>query len=74
LEKTTIRLDNGDHPRQIQLALEQVYPEVMTKIGFELAPKPLPQAKAAKGQSGFVPVKALWSIERSNAGMERCKN
>jgi transposase len=73
-EKTTILLDNGYHPQSIQAALEQVYPEIMTKIGFELAPKPSPEEKAVKGRSGFVPVKARWVIERSNAWMERCKN
>jgi len=29
--------------------------------------------KEAQGKSGFVPVKARWIVERSNAWMERCK-
>ena len=45
----------------------------MTKIRFELSPKPSKQEKKAQGKSGFVPVTARWVIERSNAWMERCK-
>jgi transposase len=71
---TTILLDNGYHPEKIQAALEAVYPEIMTKIRFELSPKPSKAEKAAKGKSGFVPVAVRWVIERSNAWVERCKN
>lgn len=39
LEKTTIMLDHGYHPETIQAALEQVYPEIITKIQFEVAAK-----------------------------------
>ncbi|WP_293352352.1 MULTISPECIES: transposase [unclassified Microcoleus] len=45
----------------------------MTKIKFELSEKPSKSEKQAQGKSGFVPVKARWVIERSNAWMERCK-
>jgi transposase len=55
-------------------ALEQVYPEIMTKIRFELSTKPSKQEKAEQGISGFVPAIARWVIERSNAWMERCKS
>lgn len=60
LPKTTILLDNGYHPEQLTLALEAIYPEIMTKIQFELSAKPSKAEKAAKGQSGFVPVAARW--------------
>nr|WP_293228901.1 MULTISPECIES: transposase [unclassified Microcoleus] len=40
---------------------------------FELSEKPSKQQKEERGQSGFVPVKARWVTERSNAWMERCK-
>ncbi len=46
----------------------------MTKIRFELAPKPTPAEKAAQGHSGFVPVATRWVIERSNSWLERCKS
>ena len=74
LPKTTILLDNGYHPEQLTQALEAIYPEMMTKIQFELSAKPSKTEKAAKGQSGFVPVAARWVIERSNAWVERCKS
>ena len=72
--KTTILLDNGYHPDKLTQALEAIYPEIMTKIQFELSAKPSKAEKAAKGQSGFVPVAARWVIERSNAWVERCKS
>ena len=46
----------------------------MSKIEFELSPKPPKTEKKNLGKSGFVPVKARWVIERSNAWMERCKS
>jgi transposase len=74
LPKTTILLDNGYHPDKIRAALEAVYPEIMTKIQFEVSAKPSKAEKAEKGKSGFVPVAMRWVIERSNAWVERCKN
>ena len=74
LPKTTILLDNGYHPEKIKEELEKVYPEIMSKIEFELSPKPSKAEKKKQGKSGFVPVKARWVIERSNAWMERCKS
>ncbi|RUS98442.1 hypothetical protein DSM107010_69420 [Chroococcidiopsis cubana SAG 39.79] len=74
LAKTTILLDHGDHPDTIQLALEQVYPEIMTKIQFQVAAKPSKAEKATQGKSGFVPIAVRWVIERSNSWIERCKN
>jgi hypothetical protein len=74
LPKTTILLDNGYHPDKLTQALEVIYPEIMTKIQFELSAKPSKAEKAANGQSGFVPVRSRWVIERSNAWVERCKS
>lgn len=74
LPKTTILLDNGYHPDKLTQALEMIYPEIMTKIQFELSAKPSKAEKAANGQSGFVPVRSRWVIERSNAWVERCKS
>ena len=73
IPKTTILIDHGYHPEFLSKALEQVYPQIMTKIKFELSPKPSKQEKQVPGKSGFVPVAARWVIERSNAWMERCK-
>ena len=74
LPKTTILLDNGYHPDKLTQAKTAIYPEIMTKIQFELSAKPSKAEKEANGQSGFVPVAARWVIERSNAWVERCKS
>jgi transposase len=74
LPKITILVDHGYHPEKIIQALESIYPQIMTKIQFQISPKPSKSAKEAKGQSGFVPIKARWVIERSNAWIERCKS
>lgn len=74
LPKTTILVDNGYHPDKLTQALEAIYPGIMTKIQFELSPKPSKAQKQAKGQSGFVPVAARWVIERSNSWVDRCKS
>lgn len=90
LPKTTILLDNGYHPDKLTQALEVIYPEIMTKIQFELSAKPSKAEKAdaialrspqralhqaaANGHSGFVPIRSRWVIERSNAWVERCKS
>lgn len=74
LPKLTILLDNGYHPAVLTAALEQVYPQIMTKVQFEVAPKPTKAQKQAKGQTGFVVIPTRWVIERSNAWVERCKS
>lgn len=73
IPKITLLLDHGYHPEHLAEELKKVYPEIMTKIKFELSTKPSKPEKAAQGKSGFVPVIARWVIERSNAWMERCK-
>ncbi len=52
LPKTTILLDNGYHPNKIQEELEKIYPEIMTKIQFELSAKPSKAEKEKQGKSG----------------------
>jgi transposase len=73
IPKITILLDHGYHPDHLAEALEQVYPQIMTKIKFELSTKPSKQEKLEQGKSGFVPAIARWVVERSNAWMDRCK-
>ena len=46
----------------------------MTKIQFEVAPKPTITQKQQQGQTGFVVIPTSWVIERSNAWVERCKS
>jgi transposase len=73
IPKITILLDNGYHPESVTKVLEVIYPEIMTKIQFELSPKPSKKQKDAVDKKGFIPVKARWVVERSNAWVERCK-
>lgn len=74
LPKLTILLDNGYHPDKLTEALEQIYPPIMTKIQFELAPKLTKAEKAAQSKTGFVVVVTRWVTEQANAWMERCKS
>jgi len=74
IPKITILLDHGYHPEKLIAALEQLYAHIMTKIRFELAPKPTKAQKTVQGKAGFVPVATRWVVERSNAWMERCKS
>jgi hypothetical protein len=39
IPKITILLDNGYHPETIIKELQEVYPQIMTKIKFQLSPK-----------------------------------
>ena len=74
IPKITIVLDHGYHPDKITCALQALYPRILSKIRFQLAPQPTKAEKAAVGKTGFVPVATRWVIERSNAWMERCKS
>jgi transposase len=74
IPKITILVDHGYHPETITQALQEIYPQILTKIRFERSPKPSKAEKAAQGKSGFVPVATRWVVERSNAWMERCKS
>jgi hypothetical protein len=74
IPKITILLDNGYHPEKLTKELEKIYPQIMTKVKFELSPKLSKAEKQEQGKSGFVPVAARWVVERSNSWMERCKN
>jgi hypothetical protein len=60
IPKITILLDHGYHPDKITAELQKLYPQIMTKIRFELAPKPTKAEKAAVGKTGFVPVVTRW--------------
>lgn len=52
---THSKADHGYHPDKIHAALEKVYPEIMTKIQFEVLVKPSKAEKASQEKSGFVP-------------------
>ncbi len=61
IPEITILLDHGYHVEYLTQELEQIYPQIMTKIKFELSTKPSKQEKAAQGKSGFVPAVARWA-------------
>ncbi|WP_228013343.1 ACT domain-containing protein [Nostoc edaphicum] len=60
IPKITILLDHGYHPEKITAALQTLYPQIMTKLRFQLAPKPTKAEKDALGKTGFVPVATRW--------------
>jgi hypothetical protein len=73
LPKITILLDHRYQPEHLTTDLKKIYPQILTKIKFELSEKPSKKQKEGQGKSGFVPVKARWIIEGANAWIERCK-
>ncbi len=73
IPKITILLDYGYHIDRLVKELQKVYPQIMTKIRFQLSKKHSKQEKKEQGKSGFIPAIARWIVERSNAWMERCK-
>ena len=73
IKKITILLDHGYHIDLLGRELQKIYPQIMTKIRFELSKKHSKQEKEEQGKSGFIPAIARWVIERSNAWMEYCK-
>lgn len=60
IPKITILLDHGYHPEKITATLQTLYPQIMTKLRFQLAPKPTKAEKDAPGKTGFVPVATRW--------------
>lgn len=74
IPKITVLVDHGYHPEHLTNELEKIYPQIMTKIRFKLAPKPTREEKAAQGKSGFVVIPMRWIVERSNAWVERCRS
>ena len=73
IPKITILLDHGYHPEHLTIELEQIYPQIVTKIKFELSTKPSKLELEAPGKSGESSGCSKVVIERSNASMERCK-
>ena len=52
IPKITILLDNGYHPEKLEKELKKNYPQIMTKIRFELSPKPSKAQKEKEGKIG----------------------
>lgn len=69
----TILLDSGYNKASIESKLEAIYPEILTKITIEIAPKMSREQKKAQGLTGFVVIAKRWVVERSNSWMEKCR-
>lgn len=74
IRKITVMVDHGYNPEYLTKELERIYPQIMTKIRFKVAPKMSKQEKQAQGISGFIVIPMRWIVERSNAWVERCKS
>jgi hypothetical protein len=74
IPKITVMVDHGYNPEYLTKELERIYPQIMTKIRFKVAPKISKQEKQAQGTSGFVVIPMRWIVERSNAWVERSKS
>jgi Transposase DDE domain len=72
--KITIMVDHRYDPAYLIREFEKIYPQIMTKIKFEVPPKPSKVEKEAEGVSGFVVIPIRWVMERSNDWMERCRS
>jgi hypothetical protein len=60
IPKITLLLEQGYHPEHLTEELKKIYPQIMTKIQFELSKKPSKPDKKVEGKSGFVPFRARW--------------
>ena len=74
----TILLDNGYHKEHLEQELEQIEPQLSSRLKIEIAEKPTPAqravAKAEKpAQQGFVVIKKRWIVERTNAWINQCR-
>ncbi|MFN5854380.1 MAG: IS5/IS1182 family transposase, partial [Pseudanabaenaceae cyanobacterium] len=54
IPKITVMVAHGYNPEYLTKELERIYPQIMTKIRFKVAPKMSKQEKQAQGTSGFV--------------------
>lgn len=69
----TILFDSGYNKSLIEKRMQEIYPEILSKIEVKIAPKISDTEKKEKGLKGFVLVPKRWIVERSNAWMEKCR-
>ena len=67
--KITVLLDNGYHKQKLEKELQEIYPQILTKIRIQITPKP----SKDKDNPGFKPVHKRWVVERTNAWVEKCR-
>ena len=66
-------LDRRYHLEHRTIEFKKISSQIMTKIKFELSKKLAETRNPTQEKLEFVPVRARWVIERSNASMESCK-
>jgi len=59
--KVTILLDNGYHPDHLTAELKKIYPQILTKIKFELSENPQKNKKKLKDNRNLCQLKRGWS-------------
>lgn len=69
----TLLFDSGYNKSYIESEIIKLYPEILSKVVIEIAPKMSPEEKKKKGLTGFVVVHKRWIVERSNSWMEKCR-
>lgn len=72
IPKVTILFDQGYHPETIWVALKELYPQIMTKIRFKLAPSPMKAGESLK-KNWVCPRRYPldhWAIERVDGAMQ----
>lgn len=77
-QMVTILLDNGYHKEHLEQKIEQIEPELSSRIKIEIAEKITPsQRTVAKAENptkqGFVVIKQRWIVERTNAWINQCR-
>ena len=68
-KKITFLLDNGFSAKVLMTELAKIYPQIHTKIKFQVTPKPQQDPL----NKGFKPVHKRWIVEQSNSFMEKCR-
>lgn len=69
----TILFDSGYNKSNIEKKMKLLYPDILSKIIIEIAPKISPEEKKEKGLTGFIVIFKRWIVERSNSWMEKCR-
>lgn len=74
----TILLDNGYHKEHLEREIEQIEPQLSSRIEIEIAEKPKPEQRGLSRQEnpakqGFVVIKKRWIVERTNAWINQCR-
>jgi Transposase DDE domain len=69
----TILFDSGYNKSYIEIEISKLYPDILSKVIIEIAPKMSPKEKKDKGLAGFIVVHKRWIVERSNSWMEKCR-